>query len=144
MVCRNCSHLLYGLLRNDSLDSQLSRNACLRNADIGCFVKVLSQHHYGGATKKMRVARDDRPACISGRYNPDRRTEYVKWLLQERPDAVVVVSLKENRFIARHDTQRLLMNTFCEEEGYIDAGVNFGARGDGFQYRVLLRKEGTY
>lgn len=65
-----------------------------------------------------------------------RRENYIEWLVEQKPDAVLVVSKKMDKIIPRNTTQRQLVEAFSKV-GYIDLNVVFGANADSFQYRIL-------
>lgn len=66
---------------------------------------------------------------------------YAKWLLHQRPHAVVVVGDHPSFLPIWNETQAALLAHFTPANGYEDAGIVIGAKHDVFRYRVLLNRE---
>ena len=75
---------------------------------------------------------------VSPSINRDMR-RYAEWLLSQRPHAVILISWNARQWMPQNERQAELAAVFNEQTGYFDQQINFGAPGDTFQYRVLLR-----
>lgn len=75
---------------------------------------------------------------VSPSINRDMR-KYAEWLLSQRPHAVILISWNARQWMPQNERQAELAAVFNEQTGYLDQQINFGAPGDTFQYRVLLR-----
>jgi hypothetical protein len=67
--------------------------------------------------------------------------KYAEWLLERKPQAIVLISRDSRQWLPQNTRQADLYAVFNTQGGYMDQQVNYGAPGDTFQYRVLLRAD---
>jgi hypothetical protein len=96
---------------------------------VPCLTPGVPVYDYYGLNSSEFVA----PAI-----NRDMR-KYAAWLLSQRPHAVILISLNARQWMPQNERQAELAAVFNEKTGYLDQQITFGAPGDTFQYRVLLR-----